>query len=240
MREVGNAPLVFSAWQRQQLAELQVVPEQIDELERVLPTCRAIRRNPAPMGEVRKDLIRLEKALRCASEELTRFEAAPDSEPALCEAFTRVQHEAFELSDRGEATTAAQMALLPALEAVSRALNALPREQRGPRAPWWPVARIHGALVLGWGRAYYPIRQGEAYSVVSAIAPAPPFPHLPSTGPTSLFRQVVGICYDLMDDDFMIDPERPIKAFVKWYRQDRRRRHGGVEGDEFDDGLSEA
>jgi hypothetical protein len=226
MRAVGK--LKFSDAQQKQLAELLVVPEQIAQLERVLPLCRAMRSNAPPMDDVRNELLRIEKALRKAATELSRFAKASSSVPALQEAFTRVQCEFFEMPDHGEVIEKARLALASPLTAISRAQRELPTEQRRPSAPWWPIARIHDALVLGWGRAKYPVRHGQV-TTVCATAPIPPFPHIPSTGPKNKFRLIVGICYDLMDDTHDSDPERPIKAFCQWYKKDRARL--GIHGD---------
>ena len=53
-------------------------------------------------------------------------------------------------------------------------------------------------------------------------------PHVPSTGPKSLFRQVVGICYEVIDpkaDGELNDPVRQIRSFV-----DSRKRTSDADG----------
>lgn len=226
MQEVGDRPLAFSPEQRQALAALGVVPEQIEAVEDVLPECRAAMRTPAPMDDVRGELTKLSRAMDNAARTMSRLEGAREYQPALLEAFERIQTESFKLDSIVDSAgydliERAIDALTFAQACVDRATAGLPTEQRRRESPWWPVLRIHQALVLGWELAYYPSRHGKAPSGAAASA-QPPFPHVPSMGlKKKPFRRVVSICYDVMRGQYGSDPERQIRAFCAWYGKQR-------------------
>lgn len=189
-----HASLRFDAEHLRRLAELQVTPEQVDELESVLPQCRAMLRDDPALHDVRDELLRLRKALVSAEGELARFDSLAERLPAISEALTRVA-----LRDRtGDALGRASTSLVPAIFAIEKALRHLPSEQRRTnRALWGPVRLIAEALARSW-------------------TSAKPFPHVPSEGHSTKrpFRAVVGICYDAIGETKDSDPLRAIRGYL--------------------------
>jgi len=217
-------PVKFTKRQLQQLRRLGVVGEQIAEVEKVLSICRFLLRRMPTMGDVRDELLDLQKDLRAASESLKRWEQLREREakadgrtvaPALDEAYSRVEKESFEIRGDGLVLERALLVLTPALASISRALTALPKAQRRDVHTWEPIAYIAKALSLGWARSERALRQ---VAVTSAGRAPRPYPHKPSSGESSRFRQIVGICYEAMQVEQHGDPERPIRAYLAWSR----------------------
>lgn len=207
------------AFSREQVSELQrlgVTAEQLAELRRILPTCRATICAPsASMTDVRDELEGLHKAVQCALDALWRWGSARVSTPALAEARARVHAAAFDIDDRGTAIGDAADATHLAVIVIAEALARMPKEQRRAQASLLPVYWIHEALLRGWGRTHYPIRRGEG-SKDDKGGPIPPYPHAPSSGVRSRFREIVCMCYDAALNTRDSDPDRAIKAFMRW------------------------
>lgn len=219
MTATPRARAHFADRQIAELRRLAVTTEQIEELERVLPGCRTML-GPVPrMADVREELQSLQRALRSASDALARFDAASCELPALNEAYHRLLVASWNPNTDGDGYVAEKA--IRVLEEVFGWANVAIAELR-PRkneAPTWPIARIHEALVRGWGRTYYRVFHGtdERSTVDAAAPPPPPFPHVPSSGITSPFRQVVGICYEAVKAP-NTDPEQQIRRYVRWHK----------------------
>lgn len=166
------------------------------------------------MSDVRDELAGLHKAVQSAANALERWESARVRTPALAEARARVLDASFDSDDSGTAIGDAASAAHRALIVIADALARLPKTRRGPQASPLPVYWIHKALARGWGRIHYPVRRGED-SEPDENGPIPPYPHSPSSGITSRFRKIVGICYDAALGTRDNDPERAIKAFMR-------------------------
>jgi hypothetical protein len=213
----------FKRKQLEDLGQLGVTAEQLSELRRVLPICRASIRAPrARMSDVRDELRDLLSALQTASTALERWESPGVRPPALAEAQARVIDE-DDAGDEGSATGDAAVALERAQFVVDAALDRLPKRQRRARASWWPVRWIHAALERGWTQAHYPARRGRGAGRNDRVA-IPPYPHSPSSGVTSPFRKIVCICYDAALGTRDNDPERAIKSFMRWRAAAKRNR----------------
>ncbi len=215
------------AFSREQVSDLQrlgVTAEQLAELRRILPTCRAnIRAPSAPMSDVRDELTGLHKAVQNAANALRRWESARVRTPALAEARARVLEASLDMDENGTATGDAADAAHLAVIVIAEALARLPKEQRRPQASLLPVYWIHEALLRGWGRTHYPVRRGEG-SKDDEGGPIPPYPHSPSSGVTSRFRMIVCMCYDAALGARDSDPDRAIKAFMRWRAKRRQGR----------------
>lgn len=206
---------VINRGQARELKRLQVTPEQLAELRRILPNCKSFIEGPsATMTEVRDELADLHKALLAASTHLHRWESARFSTPALSEARARIHEAAFDLDESGTAMPDADDAIRLALQVVAQAQARLPKEARRPRASHFPIHWINEALLRGWGHTHYSMGSRDGSKGV-ADRPVPPYPHHPSSGATSSFRQIVSICYDAALGTRDNDPERAIREFIR-------------------------
>jgi hypothetical protein len=185
---MSNAsPLGFGASQRDTLHRLGVIDAQIAELEAVLPLCRVMLSGLTPLRDVRDELDALTAAMKSAQTRMSGLLKASDLRPASLEAWNRILAASFDAGGDGRELERAANALQTAREAVLRARQVLPREQRRSNAASpWPVAWIHQALIRGWGRAYVQIREGEGHAwpqpeaIPPFTLPCPPAPQAPS------------------------------------------------------------
>lgn len=219
---VTGQALRFTATQRRQLAELQVLPEQITALENALPLCQALDLHTATMTDVRDELENVLEVMATADLAIRRISSA--TSPAVRESCARMQEHWME-SDEEQFVDAGGRLGEPILSALADlrsialgALLCLPKERRTRAVSWRPVERIHHALQSGWGHA------------VAASRSRLPFPHFPRTTSDGLFAQVVGICYRVMrqkagegPDDGTPRPsaDRQIRAYVRWLKARR-------------------
>ncbi len=186
-------------------------------------------RQAPQMAAVRDELERVQSAVQTAVNEVTRLDRATDQLPALDEAQHRIMLASLESRDAPEDSTEVGLMAVQALEQysmwVKQALAKL--EPRRHEVAWWTVARIHQALERGWRQTHTQGRVAGAQSVPSTHR-TPKFPHAPSTGPKSAFRQVVCICFAVLRPELehgkVIEPERQIRTFVRWYKD--RNEHG--------------
>ena len=212
MRKADETNVRFTPEQRVSLKRLDVIDAQIAELEAVLPFARLVLRRSAPLQDVRDELQSLAKEMESAQKRMSRLLEAHVSSLALHESWDRVWMASFEVNGDGDEVERASNALTIAQDIVRRAQAELPNKQRRSNAGTpWPVARIHEALVRGWGKAYVQVRTGDAPAKAERI---PPFPFKLSTDPNSSFRVIVGICYDAIRESQDNDPERAIRAYV--------------------------
>ena len=200
--------LAFSAGDRADLRRLGLISTQIAELETVaLPICRAWLEPPAPMADVRKVLADTLAALKRTRTQLDRC-IAPGTE-AEKEAGTRLEVAIFDVAQADgnqpewDLLVTTRETLARAISLFGAATSDLPATQRRSRnASAWPIARIEKALLDGW-------LKGQDLS-----KPLPPYTLRTSSSPTSQFRKVVGICYRTIGQTE--DPERAIKAHIRW------------------------
>lgn len=204
-----------------------VIDAQIAALEGVLPTCRAWTANAPPMQNVLDELKDFSKAIDGAHGSIVKMSQAGKIIPARFEAQQRIEVAYSDIAiplggydGADQLLKRAQEALIAVQKVVANALQNLPRRQRrsyaaNPRAIEW----IDNALTLAFANQHYPVSSGE-YDPADTTAlqmptPPPPYPFPVSSGVTSPFRIIAGICYEVITGRPDADPERAIKAHLK-------------------------
>ncbi|MBI3375006.1 MAG: hypothetical protein HY017_25065 [Betaproteobacteria bacterium] len=198
----------FSPEQRAELHRLGAIDAQIDELEaNALPISLAWLRNPPTLQDVRDQLEAVFVAVECAAAAMSGLLRAGDAMTlAKREAQARILEACYEIHhdphDEHDLVEKASYALSRVQAVVKHARDSLPNAQRrtGAASPR-PVEWIYQSLVSGFTKGH---RQ-----------PLPPYTLRVSSSQGSPFREIVGICYDAMGQR-NTDPERAIKAFIKW------------------------
>lgn len=204
---------VFTNDQLTMLRDQGVIEQQIAALARVIPLCRTMWTDAAPLASVRDELQRLRRSLDLVPA-LVR-----DCENPTGRTIGKARREAYNrllmaLSDMGVGSDAIER-LADVSGGLNRALADLPEIQRRPySASARPVQCLDEALCFGW--ANRPLSSSHVY------------PHEPSINPTSPFRAVVCICYEAFTDVRDIDPERAIKAYLRQLTAKPRSRNSEV------------
>jgi len=200
----------FSVEQRDRLHRCDLIDAQIEELEAILPVCRAMTTDDARLQDVRAELEDAAKAIGRAQRSISRLFKGDKSSLALFEALNRVQAASYDAAAGryGEIREfdGALDAMSSLAAVVAQALDGLGNEERrtniaDPRS----IENIYDALLRGWAK-----RSREPSKIFNIRA---------SRGPKSKFREVAGICYEAIERD--IDPERAIRA----YMGERTKRH---------------
>ena len=216
-KERRTRPPTFSKDQRQQLLKLGVSDSQILELQsNGLPAVATVVRSLPKMQDVRDELSEVSTALRRSQRAISKLLSANDTAPARSEALLRVQSVSLVLPGELEPLEHALAGLKVCDAAVSRAkedLEALGQRRFRAGHPR-PIQRIEAALLQGFVKGRDPSR------------PMPEYLIKVSSSPTSVFRRIVGICYEAAGVA-NTDPERAMKAYIaqrKKLRANQRQR----------------
>ena len=204
----------FTPEQRERLASLGVSPKQIEMLEgrACLVGCAWLRKSP-PRTVVSKRIKALGKHLRAAHAILKEIVAANTPECREAEAFL-VQA----LCRSGKEMKLLDPTGLEALASIcDDALIMLPTQtwhrDADPRVIQW----IYEDLIHGHGAEHYigedKVTPGPIQRDGDGPAP-PPFTIEASSCEGSQFRDIAGVCYEVMTGKVDADPERAIKAFI--------------------------
>jgi hypothetical protein len=202
----------FTASQRRELRQLGVPDVAIEVIEvEALPRARRALVRPAPILEVREELVRAEAAVREAHKALEDLLVSSDL-PSRRDARRYINGGGARHLFDGIDLNNASKALVPAQQVLARAIARLPNEPvRHKTAADLPVEFIHDALQTGCSYSGMPFEhQKGRRRGLSLVAPK----FRPSASPTSPFRQIVGICYERIGMPAS-DPERAIKSYVK-------------------------
>lgn len=187
----SGCALVFTGEQRGLLNNLGLNASQIDALHILIPTSQRLLADSATLQDVRDELLALEAAACKLQSALARLSAAQGG--AAAEAFSRISYssigdtELFDTLGRGLRTLH---------ERVQQASEGLGSSQRRPREmAWLVVGMLHLAL---------------------QESQADPVRFKPSSAASSAFRQVAGVLFDAALGLDGSDPERAIKAYLRW------------------------
>jgi hypothetical protein len=199
----------FSAERRGDLQRLGLIDEQIEELEAILPMCCLLITDDPPLRDVRDELDLIAQATADARQKICKCAKTP----AAHEARYRIDAASYALGgDLGE-TGRACAALNDLSRVVAQAISALGTKQRRTnRAANMPIKLIHEALIRGWGRRGPRLRGfGQQFNVKV------------SSAPKSVFREVVGICYQTMRaGGEEAEPLRAVKTYMAYLRGERK------------------
>ena len=219
---MSNDRPTFTPAQRGELAGLGLLPEQVTTLEDMaLRVGAAVLRNE-DMSPARQDVSaefkRVADALARAHDALRDLEQAGmdalTGTAARSQARERIEIACYVMTDKlGEDGVFHRLLLdlAVAQAVVTRAQADAPSEPtRRKTATPYPVKLIHDALLHG-------------FVVAHRNKPMPAFSMEVSAGPKSPFRRVVQLCYEAMQrtND---DPDRAIKGFMSWQREERNAR----------------
>ena len=226
---------IFDGNQRRELTRLGLLREQIDSVQEILQPALAMLLNEAKKPAV-QDVIAefdgLSKALNAAHKALADLARADDDEPvhaARCETRLRIELVAYAATREGEADGSMNdrpmmealrcIAFFEALIARARPDAALKPARRMLASPF-PIKLIHEALLHGWVKAHLPnLRRSDD----APRKPLPLFNVRVSASPAGPFRLIVQECYSAMRRP-NIDPDRAIKAYMRWLKQERNAR----------------
>lgn len=209
---MNDIKVPFSFAQKRSLWRLGLIDAQIHQLETVgLPTAIAwfTLTSPARQQDVAYELSLLAKTLKTANKKMARLVTASAANKALFEVQQRIFKAAYDTKHHLEIIKSTNVELGKALAVVERATIDLPRAQRrNQTASPQPVKIIDDALCRGFANGHPPDR---------AI---PPYTLRRSSSPTSAYRKIIRICYQAMGQK-NADPERAIKAFIRWSKDGR-------------------
>ena len=197
----------FSEAQRKILEDQGVIGEQIEALKVMMPLCRALWTNAAPMADVRDELAKLADLLHRSSDLVTKLEKSHQKpiRKGSREAYSRLL---IALHDMGVDFDKIHV-LYEIRDAADRALADLSRG--GQRRPYsanpQPVQKLHRALLNGWAKKQHIKR----------------YPHVPSSNPDSAFYTIVCVCYEAFTGIPDIDPERAISTFLQQYKRQHQK-----------------
>jgi len=218
---LATKPPQFTSEQRQRLREeYDLLPEQIQELEKILLICQAELRNPAKMADVRSSLETTEKSLEQTLSAISRLLLG--STTADTEARTRLLLAEFEANEGVTSGLETALQVLTAVQESARmALAVLPSEQRRDRrANPAPIGHIERALLRGFCNHHYEPRE-EGGVIVRQAAP----PYMLRTARNKLpFPQVVAICYEAigsLDTHGGGTPDRAIREYLRLKKEAR-------------------
>jgi hypothetical protein len=196
----------FSSAQRTRLRDLGLLDEQTDELEGVLPLCKALLSKPATLTEVREKLSGIAKPLKKAMAAMDAI--GKRSSPAKIEAYDRILL-AQETAEPDNEVVAQQLTQIIAI--AQRAIESLGSEQRRAHdANPLPIGFIEAALLRGFRRHYDPEIQGKGlppYEMTAARKRGP-------------FSEVAAICYETIGRHN--EPNRAIRNYVASTKHRRR------------------
>ena len=214
--------LAFTNEQRRKLGALGLLIPQVDALENTALLIGAAALSNEDSAPARADVMdefdRVANALEAARKALSELEDARDevlAHIARVQVRGRIEMMSYAM-ERGIGEDGLRHKVLygiAALQAiVGRAKSDVPEgPTRRKTASPFPVSLIFKALVHGWAVAH----RGSPSSAE--------FNFQVSAGLKSTFRQVVQICYEAMGrvND---DPDRAIKGFMKWQREEQNAR----------------
>lgn len=211
----ATKPPQFTSEQRQRLREeCDLLPEQIQELEKILLICQAELRNPAKMADVRSSLETTEKSLEQTLSAISRLLLG--STTAVTEARTRLLLAEFEANEGVTSGLETALQVLTAVQESARvALAVLPSEQRRDRrANPAPIGHIERALLRGFSNHYHEPREKEGVRVMQA---APSY-ELETSRNKPPFPQVAAICFEAigsLDTHGGDTPDRAIREYLR-------------------------
>lgn len=224
----------FTEKQRQSLRELkwedrqkgqepricQLLPEQINRLDQILPSCEALLRKPVKMMDIRANLTAVMAGLR----EAQQLVAAQS--PAGAEIRTRLQIAASNAAADDPFDALDVVALLgPLAEIAESALQALPKEERRADASPLPIERIERALLRGFAD-HYGSGARPKYSIWPSVTRRP-------------FPDIAAIVYEaIYGKGEKTAPERAIRRYIALRRQLKQQKCKRLKQQECDaDGL---
>lgn len=221
----------FNAEQRTELCAIGLFAEQIEDLEEVLCVAVAVLSSEATkpaLQDVRTELNDVSAAFRALHDALTKLESAVEHEPTLAArvaARNRIDFASCELTRKMGADSAIAKALEHVAMCepiVSLAIQRMPATPtRRMTASPYPIKLISDALLRGFGRYLW----GPVGETTTRHVDQPKQMNVvPSGSPTSDFWRVVQVCYAAMNRS-NTEPERAIKAFLKWQRTERNVRN---------------
>lgn len=240
----------FTAEQRKRLEQLNVLPEQIEQLRHALSMVKLTLYQRATLTAVRALLTSVEshaEALMVVlSKMATQFDSAhAESFGFVEEAYWNIRREDerqngsatkhMPVHDDDGATSAHH--LIPRLSALARAARlglaakgAKPTRHR--TASPQPIRWIEGALLRGWNLAHgssvvhgKSAEEFEEKMAAMRKAPSrPPYPgdFRPSDKEGCAFREIVSICYEAAGAPSEHDPLRAIRSYVKQRSEQRK------------------
>ena len=197
----------FQKHQRDELLRLGVPAVAIEDIERsVLGWAKRYLTREPPRSTVLKELRNVADALtsaRSAIEALLDDADNADSRAAARRALAgggrRYKQDGLRLDETSKSLTTA-------IEVMTTAIASVPvGPQRHKSADPYPVEFIHKALLN--------VLSAEQVALAKRLKP--------SVSATSPFRQIVGICYEVIEAP-ADDPERAIKAYLKQWRELQR------------------
>lgn len=211
----------FTPEQLRQLDELAVTPAQIEKL-RIALTEVGVARLPRPArNDVRDTLVDVAKQAKNLKQLLERLALHGDAKrSAACNAieeayWKRRPHD-------GDATSMHSLIshLSALVEAAYDGIGALPQKQTYHRTAknWVPIRAIESALLLGWSLD----SSLQCDICVSASASGPyPREFRPSESVSSVFSQIVAICYEAAGAPRDTNPQAAIRAYLRARREMR-------------------
>lgn len=215
----------FTAAQRKRLKDLQVIPEQVEQLRLVLPFVYSVLDNPATVNDVKATLREIAKRTHALhlvlGAAVSRRDAARAVATALVDgAFMEIRH-SVGLPLRFDEGSELMRHLIPQLEqlhAVSNDLfNAIERAKLPPTrhrlSDPHPVGAIAGALSLGWADAHP--------QWTSPSDPGGPMSEQfrPSAKDGSAFLEIVDICYEAAGAPFGANTLKATRALMSYEKK---------------------
>jgi hypothetical protein len=211
---------VRARFQEYQLTDLRregLLPEQIEELEKVLPRIRALSNQLPSLTEVRTHIQKIAKQIDKAALELQRIEYAafPEEQSGSEPHISRIVRfrgpeerglagldalEAYDALDFSEDGAPSAVTLLEQLRSVLIAADAkivakgdkdcAGKVQRRAVAHWEPIEQIDQALFRGWMRHHVP-----GFPEESATGALPAYEAL-AVSPSGPFLRIATVCYE--------------------------------------------
>jgi hypothetical protein len=196
----------FTADQRHRLSTLSVSEAQIKEVESIgLRWASIWLRKQPKLQDVRDELSTVSTAVNRARQALSKLLGADNTAPAAArrEALLWSQVAAQSMGYKLETLEMTETQLEVAQVLLDQAQTDVTKigQRRFRAADVFPIARIDQALLQGFVNGRDPSK------------PMPPYVIKVSSSPTSVFRQIVGICYEAAGAA-NTDPERAIKAYI--------------------------
>ena len=203
----ARRPPTFTARQRTELVRIGVPDAAIVQIEAAaLPWAREWMREKPRKADVTDELKRAVTLIKGAHAAIERLLGATEHTPIPLAARSLIAGAGGRHSLGGRVLDQASKALQAARDEVQPALEAATNEAmtRHRTAHPYPVRRIHDALQLGL------VIAGNDEEVQKLR---------PSASPTSSFAKVVAICYAAIGAE-TVDLERPLKAYVREWKQE--------------------